>query len=49
MVAPDEAQSVAAQFPRARLTLCAQSGHLPMLEEPACVTDALERWLAGPA
>jgi pimeloyl-ACP methyl ester carboxylesterase len=25
--------------------LCEQSGHLPMLEEPQRVTDALESWL----
>ena len=49
VVEPAEARSVAAQFPRAGLTVCSQSGHLPMLEEPRCVTEALEGWLAEPA
>jgi 3-oxoadipate enol-lactonase len=47
VVARDEAQSIAATFPRGRLVLCEQSGHLPMLEEPERVTDALEAWLSA--
>jgi 3-oxoadipate enol-lactonase len=46
VVAMDESRSVAAQFPRSQLALCRSSGHLPMLEEPECVSEALVRWLA---
>jgi 3-oxoadipate enol-lactonase len=42
----EEARSVAARFPRARLMTCDDSGHLPMLEEPERVTEALELFLA---
>jgi pimeloyl-ACP methyl ester carboxylesterase len=45
VVSVDEARAIAAEFPRGRLVLCEQSGHLPMLEEPQRVTDALESWL----
>lgn len=37
----DEARDVAAAFPRGRLVVCENSGHLPMLEEPQKVTGAL--------
>lgn len=37
----EEARHVAAAFPRGRLVICENSGHLPMLEEPQRVTDAL--------
>ncbi len=40
-----EARSIVATFPRARLVVCEESGHLPMLEEPERVTAALEEWL----
>ena len=45
VVSVDEARAIAAEFPRGRLVLCEQSGHLPMLEEPRRVTDRLESWL----
>ncbi len=48
VVGIDEARSVAALFPRGRLVVCDQSGHLPMLEEPQRVTEALESWLSMP-
>jgi 3-oxoadipate enol-lactonase len=38
----DEAMAIAQAFPRGRLALCERSGHLPMLEEPDCVIEALE-------
>jgi pimeloyl-ACP methyl ester carboxylesterase len=40
-----EARAVAANFPRAQLIECTRSGHLPMLEEPQRVTDAIGSWL----
>jgi pimeloyl-ACP methyl ester carboxylesterase len=43
----EEARSVAAKFPRAELVICDESGHLPMMEEPPRVTDALARWLSA--
>jgi 3-oxoadipate enol-lactonase len=46
VVGAGEARSIAARFPRGRLVLCAQSGHLPMLEEPGYLAGALESWLA---
>lgn len=42
----DEARGVVAAFPRARLVVCEESGHLPTLEEPERVTTALEAWLS---
>jgi 3-oxoadipate enol-lactonase len=42
----EEAQSVAAGFPRGRLVVCDESGHLPMIEEPVRVTEALIAWLS---
>jgi 3-oxoadipate enol-lactonase len=45
VVGLDEARSVAARFPRGRLVLCGESGHLPMLEESERVTAALDNWL----
>lgn len=41
----EEARSIAHSFPRGRLVVCEQSGHLPMLEEPQRVAEALESWL----
>jgi 3-oxoadipate enol-lactonase len=45
VVAIEEAQSIAAHFPRAGLVVCEQSGHLPMMEEPERVAEALESFL----
>jgi 3-oxoadipate enol-lactonase len=42
-----EAEAIAGAFPRGRLLLCERSGHLPMLEEPGRVTEALEALLNG--
>jgi 3-oxoadipate enol-lactonase len=43
----DEARAAAGSFPRGRFVTCASSGHLPMLEEPERVVEALEDWLSG--
>jgi len=40
-----EAKGVAERFPRGRLVLCNESGHVPMMEEPEVVTAALRQWL----
>jgi 3-oxoadipate enol-lactonase len=48
IVGTSEAQSVARAFPRGRLAVCPRSGHLPQLEEPGLVTEALLGLLAGP-
>ncbi len=40
-----EAEENARAFRRGRLVVCEASGHLPMLEEPGCVTEALEALL----
>lgn len=45
VVSLDEARSVAERFPRGGLAVCARAGHLPTLEEPACVAGALAGWL----
>ncbi|MBV8117927.1 MAG: alpha/beta fold hydrolase [Candidatus Eremiobacteraeota bacterium] len=37
----EESRAIADAFPRARLVVCERSGHLPMLEEPEKVSDAL--------
>ena len=42
-----QAEAVAAAFPRGRLLVCERSGHLPMLEEPDRVTEALTSLLNG--
>ena len=42
----EEARAVAAAFSRGRLVVCEESGHLPMLEEPERVLEALESWLS---
>ncbi|MBV9718574.1 MAG: alpha/beta fold hydrolase [Candidatus Eremiobacteraeota bacterium] len=46
VVQMDEARDIARRFPRGRLVVCEQSGHLPMLEEPERVSDALRAWLS---
>ena len=43
----EEAHAIAARFPHAAFVTCAQSGHLPMLEEPAFVTEVLGEWLSA--
>ena len=48
VVGTEEARAVAARFKRGRLVLCPHSGHLPMVEEPERVTEALVNWLAEP-
>jgi pimeloyl-ACP methyl ester carboxylesterase len=49
VVSTEEAQAIASRFPRGRLALCEESGHLPMLEEAERVTEALEGWLSETA
>ncbi len=41
----EEARTIARAFPKGTLVVCEQSGHLPMLEEPDRVTEALEAFL----
>jgi 3-oxoadipate enol-lactonase len=41
VISLQEANAVARAFPRGRLIVCEKSGHLPMLEEPEKVSDAL--------
>jgi 3-oxoadipate enol-lactonase len=41
----EEGRATAAAFSNGRFATCEESGHLPMLEEPACVSAALEAWL----
>ncbi len=41
IISMEEARAVARAFRRGRLVVCEESGHLPMLEEPEKVTDAL--------
>lgn len=41
VVSVEEADAIARAFPRGRLIVCDDSGHLPMLEEPQKVTAAL--------
>jgi len=48
VISLEEAREVARAFPRGRLVICESSGHLPMLEEPECVTDALAALLKEP-
>lgn len=45
VISIEEARAVAARFPHGRLVLCDASGHLPMMEEPDCVSEALAAWL----
>jgi 3-oxoadipate enol-lactonase len=47
IVSEQESAAAAAAFPRGRLLVCEQSGHMPMLEEPARVSEALEALLNG--
>ncbi len=41
-----EARDISQRFPRGRLIVCERSAHLPMLEEPGQVTEALAEWLS---
>ena len=41
-----ESRAMAERFPQGRLVICDASGHLPMLEEPERVSDALVSWLS---
>jgi 3-oxoadipate enol-lactonase len=41
VISMEETHAIARAFPRGRLIVCENSGHLPMLEEPEKVTDAL--------
>jgi 3-oxoadipate enol-lactonase len=41
-------REAAAAFPRGRLVICEGSGHMPMLENPGCVTAALRDLLKSP-
>jgi pimeloyl-ACP methyl ester carboxylesterase len=42
-----EAEAVAGAFPNSRLLTLEASGHMPMLEEPDRVSEALEAFLNG--
>jgi 3-oxoadipate enol-lactonase len=44
-----EARENARQFRNARLVICEDSGHLPMLEEPGRLSGALSDWLGARA
>ncbi len=46
LISIEGARETAAAFPNAELVVCESSGHLPMMEEPARVTGALEEWLS---
>jgi len=43
----DEARAMAGAFPQGRLLVCRRSGHMPMLEEPGRVNEALEALVSG--
>ena len=47
VVALEEARAIARRFPRGALSTCARSGHLPMMEEPELVSEALRDWLSA--
>jgi pimeloyl-ACP methyl ester carboxylesterase len=42
-----ESRDMAARFAHGELVECGESAHLPMLEEPAAVSEALARWLTA--
>jgi pimeloyl-ACP methyl ester carboxylesterase len=46
VISMEEARAIAAAFPRGRLIVCANSAHLPMLEEPEKLSAALAEWLS---
>jgi pimeloyl-ACP methyl ester carboxylesterase len=41
VVPVEEARQMSSAFPQSRFVLCERSGHLPMIEEPDAVTEAL--------
>ena len=43
-----ESRAIAQRFPRGSMAVCAESAHVPMLEQPRCVTEALSSWLRVP-
>lgn len=45
LIPPDRSEAMAAQMPNAVLVKVAGAGHMPMLEQPEQVSQALERWL----
>jgi 3-oxoadipate enol-lactonase len=47
MVPIEESRDVARRFARGQIAECNESAHLPMLEEPDRVSDALAGWLAA--
>jgi 3-oxoadipate enol-lactonase len=49
VVLQNEARAIASRFGRSRLVFCAESAHVPMLEEAGRVTGALTAWLREPA
>jgi 3-oxoadipate enol-lactonase len=40
-----ESRAIAESFSRGRLVVCDESAHVPMLEEPERVSEALASWL----
>lgn len=46
VVTQEEAREMVERFPQGRLVVCNESGHVPMLEEPAVVSEALCEWLS---
>ena len=49
MVPPENSRSLAAKIPGAKLVLIPQCGHLPMLEQPEAVRDAVFTFLGSQA
>ncbi|MFY9718968.1 MAG: alpha/beta hydrolase [Candidatus Cybelea sp.] len=49
LVPLEEARAVVERFPRGRLVICEESGHLPMVEEAARVLTVLRDWLLSEA
>jgi pimeloyl-ACP methyl ester carboxylesterase len=47
MVPPENSRQLAARIPEARLRLIPQCGHLPMLEQPELVRDAVLAFIPG--
>ena len=47
IIAPEKAQAMAAALPMASLTLIANAGHMPMLEQPDAILTALRKFLSN--
>jgi pimeloyl-ACP methyl ester carboxylesterase len=47
IVSIPESRANAQRFASAELVVCDESGHLPMMQQPSCVSGALVRWLSG--